>query len=404
MCKDKLLIRVTCLLLLLTIAACICVLLRMGNVRLVAGESAEMLDRFARLEAAYRCISEDFYLDVDEESLLHGALSGMLASLGDPYSFYYTPEQMASHNESLDGAYHGVGLLLQASEAGELMVVRVYDGSPADAAGVVQGDIILAVDGQSVSAADSRSFHQAALLMAGEDGAALELTLRRGDEELSLAVVRGSVETSSVASAMLKENPDEKIGYIAISQFSGDDVQSFREALTALENGGMTGLVIDLRNNPGGMLGDVVEIADALLGEGLIVYTENRAGERVEYRSDAACTDVPLAVLVNGNSASASEILAAAVQDHARGTIVGSRSYGKGIVQTLVTFPEDGSGMQYTSARYFTPSGACIHETGVTPDVLIEADGTDSSLTGTPDPVQDVQLRAAIKALESPAA
>lgn len=402
--KDKLLIRITCLLLLLTIAACICVLLRMGNVRLVAGESAEMLDRLAKLEAACRCISEDFYLDVDEEGLLDGAISGMLASLGDPYSFYYTPEQMASHNESLDGAYHGVGMLLQASETGELMVARVYEGSPADEAGVVQGDVILAVDGQSVSAADSRSFHQATLLMAGEDGAALELTLRRGSGELSLTVVRGSVETSSVAGAMLDGYQDEKIGYIAISRFSGDDVQAFREALTALEDGGITGLIIDLRNNPGGVLDDVVEIADTLLGEGLIVYTENRAGERVEYRSDAACTDVPLAVLVNGNSASASEILAAAVQDHARGVIVGSRSYGKGIVQTLVTFPQDSSGMQYTSARYFTPSGVCIHETGVTPDIELEAGGVDSSLTGTPDPVQDAQLRAAIKALEAPGA
>lgn len=395
--NNKLLIRITWLMLLLLIAASLCLLLRMGNVRLVAGENAEMLERFSKLEAAYRCVRNGFYRDVDEEALLDGAISGMLAALDDSYSFYYTPEQMASHSETMDGAYHGAGMLLQASEAGELLVVRVYEGSPADAGGVRQGDIILSVDGVAVSATDRLSFSRAAALMAGEDGTELHLSIRRKDELLHLTVVRGSVETSSVEHAML----DGNIGYIAIAQFSGDDVEAFHEALNSLVSDGMTGLVIDLRNNPGGVLGDVVEIADSLLGDGLIVYTESRTGERTEYRSDAAQLDLPLSVLVNGNSASASEILAAAVQDHGRGSIVGSQSYGKGIVQTLVSFPEDGSGMQFTSARYFTPSGACIHELGVTPDIVVEAGEVDSSLTGMPDPQRDPQLRAAIDALDS---
>lgn len=395
--NNKLLIRIIWLLLLLLITASLCLLLRMGNVRLVAGESAETLERFSKLEAAYRCVCDGFYRELDEEALLDGAISGMLAALGDPYSFYYTPEQMTSHSETLDGAYHGAGMLLQASEAGELLVVRVYEASPADEVGVQQGDVILKVDGVAVNAADRQSFSRATSLMAGEDGTELRLSLRRGDAQIELTIIRGSVETSSVEHAML----DNNIGYIAIAQFSGDDVEGFHEALSSLEDAGMTALVLDLRNNPGGVLGDVVDIADTLLGEGMIVYTESRAGERTEYRSDAACTDVPLSVLVNGNSASASEILAAAVQDHGRGSIVGSQSYGKGIVQTLISFPEDGSGMQYTSARYFTPSGACIHELGVTPDIAVDAGEVDSSLTGMPDPLRDPQLQAAIDALVS---
>ena len=224
----------------------------------------------------------------------------------------------------------------------------------------------------------------------------MELQLRREDALLELTLIRGDVHVSNVNFAVLEGN----IGYIEICQFSGDDVKGFRAAMKELQAENVRGLVVDLRNNPGGLLTDVVEIADLLLPEGAVVYVENRVGERITYSSDAEYWDVPLVVLINGMSASASEILAAAVQDFDRGALVGTRSYGKGIVQSLLVFESDGAGMQYTSATYYTPSGRCIHGMGVSPDIVMVAPEGYYNLTGVPDPESDVQLKAALEQLE----
>lgn len=360
-----------------------------GRLHLVNGEAYEMLERYAKLEAARSVITENYYQQVDEAALLDGAMRGMLASLGDPYSFYYSPEEMQARDANMEGAYDGVGLLILEESGGALEVLRVYAGSPAESAGMKAGDRIIAVDGASALEADLLE------RMRGENGTRAQLSIDRGGERLEIGVERGNVRYSNVASAMLEGG----VGYIAIFQFSGDDVEAFARALEELQRGGASALIIDLRNNPGGLLGDVTAIADQLLDGGLIVYTEDRSGAREEFYAEAGACELPLAVLVNGSSASASEILAAAVQERGRGAVVGTQTYGKGVVQSLVSFESDGSGMQYTSSRYFTPNGRSIHGEGVAPDVVVEAGKDWRCPSGEPDLQNDDQLRAAAQLL-----
>ena len=390
--KNAIILSVVWLLVMAAIVASTVTLLASGGLgpRGTRRAEREMIERYARLESVRRALSEGYYQEVDEDALMTGAIRGMMASLNDPYTFYYTPEEMASHAEQTEGAYQGLGFLVQNNAEGSIEVVRVYDGGPADAAGVRVGDRIVAVSGVSAQSLDG-----AVERMKGEAGTEVELTVLRGEERIELTVLRGDVSASNVESALL----DGGIGYIEIFQFTGDDVTAFDAALEELQSQGAKGLVIDLRNNPGGILDDVVAIADRLLGECTVVYTQDREGGRADYYSDADCCELPLAVLVNGMSASASEILAAAVQDLDRGEIVGTRSYGKGIVQTLVSFEEDGAGMQYTSSQYFTPNGKNIHGVGVTPDIVVDSDYANYS--GEPDVEDDTQLRAAIAAVEA---
>ena len=394
--KNAIILSVVWLLVMVSIVASTVTLLAsggLGGTRWVSAAEHDMIERYARLEAVRSTLSEGYYQDVDDEELMIGAIRGMMASLGDPYTFYYTPDEMTSHTEQTEGAYQGVGILVQNNDEGYIEIIRVYSGGPADVAGAKVGDCIVAVDGVTVRGLNSQTLDDAVNRMKGEPDSEVAVTVLRGGERIELRIIRGDVSVSNVESTML---PDE-IGYIEIFQFTGDDVTGFTEALEALESQGARALIIDLRNNPGGILDDVVAIADQLLGECTVVYTQERSGSRVDYYSDAECSDLPLAVLVNEMSASASEILAAAVQDLGRGTIVGVRSYGKGIVQTVIGFDGDGAGMQYTSAEYFTPSGKNIHGTGVTPDVIVAGDF--SNYSGKPDVENDVQLRAAIEAV-----
>ena len=359
------------------------------------GKVGEMLSRYARLEAVRSTLMEDCYWEVDEDALIEGAIRGMMDVVEDPYTFYYTPDEMQRHNAKSEGLYSGLGFLLQNNGDGEIEIIRVYADGPADAAGAQAGDRIISVNGTPVNGSSAESFSDAVDRMRCDVGMSVDLQLRRGDQILDVTLIAGEVHVSNVNFTVLEGD----IGYIEIYQFSGDDVEGFRTAVEALQSAGVRGLVIDLRNNPGGYLSDVVEIADLLLPEGAVVYVENRAGERVAYSSDAEYWDVPLVVLINGMSASASEILAAAVQDFDRGTLVGQRSYGKGIVQSLLVFESDGAGMQYTSASYYTPSGRCIHGTGVSPDIVVEASEGYYNLTGVPDPEGDLQLKAALEQL-----
>lgn len=390
--RNALLLAMMWVLVIACTAGATTVLLLSGRV----GRVGELLSRYARLEAIRSTLVEDYYQEVDEDALIEGAIRGMMYALEDPYTFYYTPDELQRHDAQSEGVYSGLGILVQKNADGEIEIIRVYEGGPADAAGAQAGDRIVAVDGVAVSGGSVEELSDAVDRMRGEDGSAVELQLRREDALLELTLIRGDVHVSNVNFAVLEGN----IGYIEICQFSGDDVKGFRAAMKELQAENVRGLVVDLRNNPGGLLTDVVEIADLLLPEGDVVYVENRAGERVTYSSDAEYWDVPLVVLINGMSASASEILAAAVQDFDRGTLVGTRSYGKGIVQSLLVFESDGAGMQYTSATYYTPSGRCIHGTGVSPDIVAEAPEGYYNLTGVPDPENDVQLKAALEQLE----
>lgn len=365
--------------------------------RVVSEDAYEIIDRYRRLDEVRATLMNEYYQPLDEDELVLGAIRGMMSAVGDPYTFYYTADEMTAANEEFGGVYHGVGMLVQLTDDGAIEVARVYEDSPAEAAGVRMGDRIVAVDGVEVSGESAQTLNEAIDRIQGEDGTTVVLSVQRDGEILDLEVMRAEVSISYVEYQII--NGD--IGYINISQFSGNDVEGFQEAVSALQAAEVSGVIIDIRNNPGGLLTDVVEIADALLPEGLIAYVEDGHGNRTEYTSDADYWDVPLVVLVNGMSASASELLSAAIQDYDRGTIVGTTTYGKGIVQTLITFAEDGAGMQLTTASYYSPSGRSIHENGVEPDVTVELSEDCDLTVPSPNLENDNQLAAALEALQA---
>lgn len=357
--------------------------------------AGKILQRYSRLEEVRQTLMEEYYMEVDEETLINGAIEGMLSAADDPYTFYYTPDEMAEHNQEMGAGYCGVGLLVQNNANGAIEILRVYKGSPADNAGIQAGDLIVEINGCAVSGESVQSMNEAMDLLCGENGTSVQMDVVRDEKTLHFQMVLDTVEIDNVTWRMLEGN----VGYINIFQFSGNAVDGFETALAELQAKGAQSLIVDVRNNPGGLLNDVVAIADDLLGEGLIVYTQDRQERRQDYYSDAEQCDLPLAVLVNENSASASEILATAVQDHQRGAVIGQKTYGKGIVQTLITFQSDGAGMQYTSACYYTPSGRNIHGEGVIPDIQVENQEGYYSYSGIPDIQNDVQLQTAIRYL-----
>ena len=361
--------------------------------RWVTEAEYETIQRYSRLDEVRQTMLRDYYKELDDDTLVLGAIRGMTGAVDDPYTFYYTPEELKRENEDTAGVYFGIGTLLQNTVEGESEIVRVFPDSPAEAAGLHTGDVILAVDGNPVTGADGRSYLDAVRRMRGGEGSQVTLTVRRDGERIAIPVVRADVKISYASYQVLPGN----IGYINISQFSGDASRVFHEAIDAFKKQGVAGLVVDVRNNPGGLLDQAVSIADTLLPKGMIVYTRQRDGSRQDYYSDAAYYDVPLAVLVNGMSASASEILAGSVQALGRGTVVGLRTYGKGVVQSLQTFREDNAGMQLTTASYFDALDRCPQGVGVQPDIEVALEG--STLRPDPDPQSDNQLAEAIRVI-----
>ena len=365
-------------------------------VRLVSESEYEIIDRYRRLEEVRQTLVNDYYIPLDEEDLVTGAIRGMMDSIGDPYTFYYTPEEMEKANEESSGVYHGVGMAVQLTDDGDIEVIRVYEGSPAEAAGLLSQDRIVQVDGVPVSGENGQTLNEAVQRIQGEDGTTVRLTVLRDGETLELDIVRSEVSISYVDYEIINGN----IGYVNIAQFTGNDVTGFQEAVEAFKSAGVSGIVVDLRNNPGGLLTDVVQIADMVLPEGLVTYVEDRHGNRQEETSDAEYWDIPMVVLVNGMSASASELFTAAIQDYDRGTVVGTTTFGKGIVQTLITFSEDGAGMQLTTASYYSPNGRSIHQTGVEPDVTVELNEDYDPSIPWPNLENDNQLATALEELQ----
>ena len=360
----------------------------------VTQQEYERVERYSRLDEVRETLMDDFYQELEEDDLVLGAIRGMTGAVGDPYTFYYTPEELTRSNESSDGLYHGIGVLIQSTEEGYIQILRVYPGTPAEAAKLEVGDLIVAVDGNEISGEDGRTYNDAVTQIRGEAGTTVRLTVRRGDATWDVDVPRADVNISYAEYTVL----DGDIGYVAITQFTGNAQSRFAEAIEAFKAQNIRGMVIDLRNNPGGLLDQVVAIADSLLPSGVIVYTQDRDGTRRDYYSKEDMYDVPLTVLVNGSSASASEILAASVQAFERGLVIGETTYGKGIVQTQLTFEEDGAGIQLTTSSYYDGSGRSIHGVGVTPDIEVELE--QDAIPLDPDPENDSQLSAALEALE----
>lgn len=325
-----------------------------------------------KLQVLESAIDEYYYLDeVDDETLQDGIYKGLLESLGDPYSEYYTAEELNSLMEETEGAYYGIGAYVSLDADTSLPKISgTIVGSPAEAADLRAEDLIYAVDGMTTY---GLSLTEVVSYIKGEEGTDVTLTIIRDglSDYMDVTLTRRKVETSTVEYKML----DDGQAYIRITEFDDVTVDQFADALATVRGSGMEGLILDLRTNPGGNLDAVVDIARMLLPEGMIVYTEDKAGERVEYTCDGTREiDVPLVVLVDGNSASASEILAGAIKDYGIGTLVGTTTFGKGIVQQIMPL-RDGSAIKLTISAYYTPSGNNIHGIGIEPDVVCEFDG-----------------------------
>ena len=325
-----------------------------------------------KIEALEGLIHERFYLsEVTNGELEEGIYRGMLKALDDPYSEYYTAEELEELMQQTEGIYYGIGAYVGIDEKTSLpKISRVIAGTPAEDADLRPDDLIYQVDGEETY---GLSLTEAVALIKGPEGTKVTLTIiRKGEaDNLELEIERRKVESPTVEYEML----DEDIAYIQITEFDDVTVDQFADALATVKGSNMKGLILDLRANPGGSLNAVVDIAQMLLPEGLIVYTEDKAGRRSEYFSDGKRElPVPLVVLIDGNSASASEILSGAIQDYKLGTLVGTTTFGKGIVQQIVSL-DDGSAVKITISSYFTPNGRNIHGIGIEPDVECEFDG-----------------------------
>ena len=331
-------------------------------------------------------VLESFYFgDVDDETAKDNIYKAYLSSYGDKYTMYYTADEYKALKESTNGKFYGIGAVCQLSGEGGVLLVDVYDNGAGYQAGLRSGDRVVNVDGRDITDMELSS---AVALIKGDKGTSVTLEVIRGTERLTFSAVRDAVEAKTVSYTLL----DNNIGYLSISQFEEVTTKQFKVAVEDLQSQGMKGLVIDIRNNPGGLLDTVVGMLKYMLPDGLIVYTEDKQGNRKEYKGqDNDEFNLPLAVIVNGNSASASEIFAGAIQDYGKGTIIGTQTYGKGIVQTVKPLT-DGSAIKFTIAKYFTPKGQDIHGKGVTPDMVVEYD-TDADV--------DTQLDAAIKNVEA---
>lgn len=361
-----------------------------GRLPFLGKEEAVSQETKEKLSGIQALIQKEYIGEVDEDALQTGICQGYVGALGDPYSAYYDEEQTSALMETTQGEYGGIGVVLtQNLDTGVTTASSVYEDSPAMKAGMKDGDIIYQVEGRDVS---GMALEEISGSIKGEKGTTVEITVLRGEEreEVTLTITRDTIQAETVKTRML----EDEIGYLAISEFDSVTLEQYREGLAELKAQGMEGLIVDLRGNPGGNLDTVCEILDLMLPEGLIVYTEDKDGNRQEFTSDEAQeVQVPLAVLVDGNSASASEIYAGAIQDYGIGQIVGTKTYGKGVVQTIYDL-KDGTSLKLTVAEYFTPNGRNIDGEGITPDVEVAYQRNEN------DPEADNQLERAVEVLK----
>ncbi len=370
-----------------------------GNI-LVVGESGaapvkggnilsdEMVQK---IETLYSYMNIYYYDDIDKESIDDALYSGLLNSLEDPYSVYYTAEEYEELMVSTSGTYCGIGAgVSQNLTTMEVTITKIYRGTPSEEAGLLAGDMIVSVDGIE---AVTVSVDELVQHIRGEEGTSCHMVIYRPStgETLEFDVTRRFVELSSVEGEMLENG----IGYIEITEFQSKTDEQFEAMVEEFKSQGMKGLIVDVRANPGGLLSSVVNMLDYVLPKGLLVYVEDKYGNREEYTSQPSCLDVPMVVLVDQNSASASEIFAGALKDYKYATLVGKTTYGKGIVQNIIPL-EEGDAIKLTTAKYFTPNGNYIHGVGIAPDVEV-----DYEYTGDTEAPYDRQYDSQfLKALE----
>ena len=320
----------------------------------------------AKMKSVEELIQTYYYLDETEtERLEEGVFDGMMSALGDPYSVYYTQEELEEQLADNEGVFFGIGAYISIDKvSGFPFVSGLIEGAPAEGAGLRPDDVIYQVDGVDTY---GMTLNEVVSIVRGEEGSTVTLNIIRGNENFDVDVVRAKVTSETAKGEMLEDD----IGYIQISEFADVTVDQFTEAYAVLKGKGAKALILDMRGNPGGLLSAAVDICRQILPEGLIVYTEDKQGKREEYTCDGTRKiEIPMVVLVNGGSASAAEIVTGAIKDHGVGTVMGTTTYGKGIVQKIYSL-SDGSAIKLTVSAYYTPNGTNIHETGIEPDVEV---------------------------------
>lgn len=367
----------------------ICVGFGINAVKTETGSKTTISSEVSRkLDFLKEVIDLKYLEKTDEKTLEENIYKGLLQGLNDPYSVYYTKDEYDALKEETSGSYCGIGALVsQNADTGVITAINVFKGSPAEKAGMKNGDIIFKVEDKEVTGED---LNNVVAKMKGEKDTKVKINVYRTSEKeyIDLEVTRDKVDVPTVEHKMLDKL--KGIGYIQITQFEEVTYDQFKEALDDLKKRGMKSVIFDLRNNPGGLYDTVCEMLDDLLPEGTLVYTKDKDGNKQEKKSDANFLDMPMVVLQNENSASASEIFAGAIQDFGAGKIVGTQSFGKGIVQSIIPL-SDGSAVKLTVEKYYTPKGVNIHGKGITPDVKVEI---------SKDGKKDNQLQKAIEVIE----
>lgn len=334
-----------------------------------------MKEKYGRLAELEQYIQEKYYVPVDDDKLMEGVYKGLFWGIGDPYSSYLSEAEYNEIMISTTGEYQGIGVTIAPDDTGLINVVSPIDGSPAAKAGIKTKDKIISVGGKVY---DGSTIDQAVAAMRGKPGTKVDLIILRGNEEMEFTITRANIVMQSVRSEVL----DGNIGYIRISSFEEKTAEDFKQQLRDLELKQVKGLVIDLRDNGGGLVESSIKVADLLLDDGVVTYTEDRKGKKDYYKSESGKTTLPYVVLINGGTASASEIITAAIKDHKGGKIIGTTSYGKGIIQSIEKL-SNGDAVKLTIMQYFSPDGNIIHKVGIEPDVVVEVlaeDETDKQL------------------------
>ena len=365
-----------------------------GDTVTISRADYERYRQFDELLDIMDIVDENYYQDVDTETMLQGAAAGLLDAIDDPYTFYYTPEEYNQMWEEDEGEYAGIGVQISGNYTTQVCTItRVFPNGPAEKAGVERGDILYKVGEDLFVTADT--LDDAVSIMRGTPGTDVDVTFLRDGEPYTVTLTRATIQTTRVDSTMLENN----VGLIVLYEFAGECAFEFGNALRDLISQGAQGILIDLRDNGGGWVEDAKRIADLFLPSGTLCYLEYKSGERYYYRTttDGKEIEIPLVILVNQYTASSSEILTGCLRDRANAKVVGVNSYGKGIVQGVISL-DSGAGMQVTEAQYFTPDGHAVHKIGIAPDVEIELpeDAEPTYLLGD---LSDVQLNAAYQTM-----
>lgn len=352
-------------------------------------EEYERLKKYELLDEVKQYVDTYFYEEPNEQDMMDGAIQGLLSGLNDAYSFYYPKDAWAKMQEDDSGKYAGIGVqMLGNYEDGAVTITRVFKNTPAEQAGMKKGDVFYKVEELEVSTA---TMMDAVNIMRGIPGEKVHVEIIRNGEVIPFDLIKANIVVNRVEHKMI----DSKIGYIILFEFAGGSKEAFTEAYNDLKAQGMEYLIIDLRDNPGGWVGDAEQISELFLDKQMLYYTEDRAQRRKEYITKEGADDMPLTILVNEHSASSSEIFSAGLQDHKRATILGTKTFGKGVIQFVVPLSDDQSGFQFTSAQYFSPLGHKVHKEGITPDVEVAMPEELKSVYFDTADLSDPQLAAA---------